>query len=156
MQNLLTQPAGTNTVLVPSFDALQDGGGSFVREAIAKLCFAAMSPSQPWGKAAEATACIVSSLWARSSANNAQTLDEAFVAKARKFLNGLVGRLVSNSTTRLLRPRSLRPETGARGSRSRILRGGALKSLITSGRRQRPARASRRWVSEPPECRVAP
>jgi len=46
MRDLASQPADTNTVRVPGFDALQDGGGPFVREAIAKFCPAAMSPSQ--------------------------------------------------------------------------------------------------------------
>merc|ERR1719240_2600149 len=46
MRELASQPADTNTVRVPGFDALQDGGGPFVREAIAKFCPAAMSPSQ--------------------------------------------------------------------------------------------------------------
>jgi len=46
MKELATQPANTNTVRVPGFDALQDGGGPFVREALAKFCPAAMSPSQ--------------------------------------------------------------------------------------------------------------
>lgn len=43
--DIATQPHETNTVHVPGFDALQDGGGPFVREAIAKFCPAAMSPS---------------------------------------------------------------------------------------------------------------
>jgi hypothetical protein len=46
MRELASQPANTNTVRVPGFDALQDGGGPFVREAIAKFCPAAHSPSQ--------------------------------------------------------------------------------------------------------------
>jgi len=46
MRNLATQPSNTNTVRVPGFDALQDGGGPFVREALAKFCPAAMSPSE--------------------------------------------------------------------------------------------------------------
>jgi hypothetical protein len=46
MRELATQPADTNTVRVPGFDALQDGGGPFVREAIAKFCPAAHSPSE--------------------------------------------------------------------------------------------------------------
>jgi len=46
MRELASQPADTNTVFVPGFDALGDGGGPFVREAIAKFCPAAMSPSQ--------------------------------------------------------------------------------------------------------------
>jgi len=46
MKALATKPSPTNTVRVPGFDALQDGGGPFVREAIAKFCPAAMSPSQ--------------------------------------------------------------------------------------------------------------
>jgi len=46
MKELATKPANTNTVRVPGFDALQDGGGPFVREALAKFCPAAMSPSQ--------------------------------------------------------------------------------------------------------------
>jgi hypothetical protein len=46
MKHLATKPANTNTVRVPGFDALQDGGGPFVREALAKFCPAAMSPSQ--------------------------------------------------------------------------------------------------------------
>jgi len=45
MKDMATQPANTNTVRVPGFDALQDGGGPFVREAIAKFCPRAMSPS---------------------------------------------------------------------------------------------------------------
>merc|ERR1719162_2683025 len=45
MKDLATKPHATNTVRVPGFDALQDGGGPFVREAIAKFCPAAMSPS---------------------------------------------------------------------------------------------------------------
>jgi hypothetical protein len=46
MREMASQPADTNTVRVPGFDALQDGGGPFVRETIAKFCPAAMSPSQ--------------------------------------------------------------------------------------------------------------
>jgi hypothetical protein len=46
MREMASQPADTNTVRVPGFDALQDGGGPFVREAIAKFCPMAMSPSQ--------------------------------------------------------------------------------------------------------------
>jgi len=46
MRELATAPSNTNTVRVPGFDALQDGGGPFVREALAKFCPAAMSPSQ--------------------------------------------------------------------------------------------------------------
>jgi len=46
LKGLATQPANTNTVRVPGFDALQDGGGPFVREAIAKFCPNALSPSQ--------------------------------------------------------------------------------------------------------------
>jgi len=46
MRDLATKPSNTNTVRVPGFDALQDGGGPFVREALAKFCPAAMSPSQ--------------------------------------------------------------------------------------------------------------
>jgi len=46
MRQLASQPAPTNTVRVPGWDALQDGGGPFVRQAIAKFCPAAMSPSQ--------------------------------------------------------------------------------------------------------------
>jgi hypothetical protein len=46
MREMASQPADTNTVRVPGFDALQDGGGPFVREAIAKFCPAALSPSQ--------------------------------------------------------------------------------------------------------------
>merc|ERR1719162_2388728 len=46
MKDLATKPHATNTVRVPGFDALQDGGGPFVREAIAKFCPDAMSPSQ--------------------------------------------------------------------------------------------------------------
>ena len=34
MWDLASHPADTNTVRVPGFDALQDGGGPFVREAI--------------------------------------------------------------------------------------------------------------------------
>jgi len=45
-EELSSKPADSNTVRVPGFDALQDGGGPFVREAIAKFCPAAMSPSQ--------------------------------------------------------------------------------------------------------------
>jgi len=43
---LASQPWDTNTVRVPGFDALQDGAGPFVREALTKFCPAAMSPSQ--------------------------------------------------------------------------------------------------------------
>jgi hypothetical protein len=46
MRELASQPADTNSVFVPGYDALDDGGGPFVREAIAKFCPAAMSPSQ--------------------------------------------------------------------------------------------------------------
>merc|ERR1719473_241198 len=46
MREMATQPPDTNTVRVPGFDALQDGGGPFVREAIAKFCPMAISPSQ--------------------------------------------------------------------------------------------------------------
>jgi len=46
MREMASQPAPTNTVRVPGFDALQDGGGPFVREAIAKFCPLAFSPSQ--------------------------------------------------------------------------------------------------------------
>jgi len=46
MRDLATKPSNTNTVRVPGFDALQDGGGPFVREALAKFCPAAMSPSE--------------------------------------------------------------------------------------------------------------
>jgi len=46
MRELASQPADTNTVRVPGFDALQDGGGPFVQEALAKFCPAAHSPSQ--------------------------------------------------------------------------------------------------------------
>jgi hypothetical protein len=46
LREMATQPPDTNTVRVPGFDALQDGGGPFVRQAIAKFCPAAMSPSQ--------------------------------------------------------------------------------------------------------------
>merc|ERR1719162_632683 len=46
MRDMATAPADTNTVRVPGFEALQDGGGPFVREALVKFCPAAMSPSQ--------------------------------------------------------------------------------------------------------------
>jgi hypothetical protein len=46
MRELASQPPDTNTVRVPGFDALQDGGGPFAREAIAKFCPNAHSPSQ--------------------------------------------------------------------------------------------------------------
>jgi hypothetical protein len=45
MQSLASQPAFTNTVRVPGIDALQDGAGSFVEEAITKFCPQSMSPS---------------------------------------------------------------------------------------------------------------
>merc|ERR1740139_196619 len=45
MQTLASQPAFTNTVRVPGIDALQDGAGAFVEEAIVKFCPASMSPS---------------------------------------------------------------------------------------------------------------
>jgi len=46
MKELASQPADTNTVRVPGIDALQDGGGAFVEEALTKFCPAALSPSQ--------------------------------------------------------------------------------------------------------------
>jgi hypothetical protein len=45
MKELASQPAFTNTVRVPGIDALQDGAGAFVEEAIVKFCPASMSPS---------------------------------------------------------------------------------------------------------------
>jgi len=45
MREMASQPADTNTVRVPGFDALQDGGGPFVREALVKFCPQAFSPS---------------------------------------------------------------------------------------------------------------
>merc|ERR1719291_237961 len=44
-QQLASQPADTNSVLVPGIDALQDGGGPFVEEALVKFCPASISPS---------------------------------------------------------------------------------------------------------------
>jgi len=45
MKLLATQPHETNTVRVPGWDALADGGGPFVQEALVKFCPAAHSPS---------------------------------------------------------------------------------------------------------------
>jgi hypothetical protein len=45
MQELASQPAFTNSVRVPGIDALQDGAGAFVEEALVKFCPASMSPS---------------------------------------------------------------------------------------------------------------
>jgi uncharacterized protein YegL len=45
MQELASQPAETNSVRVPGINALQDGGGAFVEEALTKFCPASMSPS---------------------------------------------------------------------------------------------------------------
>jgi hypothetical protein len=45
MTELASQPAFTNTVRVPGIDALQDGAGAFVEEALVKFCPASMSPS---------------------------------------------------------------------------------------------------------------
>merc|ERR1719502_1538937 len=46
MKKLASQPSETNTVRVPGIDALQDGGGAFVQEALTKFCPASLSPSQ--------------------------------------------------------------------------------------------------------------
>jgi len=46
MKSIATQPHETNTVRVPGWDALADGGGPFVQEALVKFCPAAHSPSQ--------------------------------------------------------------------------------------------------------------
>jgi len=46
MKSMATQPWPTNTVRVPGFDALSDGAGPFVQEALTKFCPAAMSPSK--------------------------------------------------------------------------------------------------------------
>jgi hypothetical protein len=45
LEHLATQPAHTNTVNVPGFDALSDGATPFVQEAISKFCPQAHSPS---------------------------------------------------------------------------------------------------------------
>jgi hypothetical protein len=44
MRQLASQPAETNTVRVPGIDALQDGGGAFVEQAVVKFCPASQSP----------------------------------------------------------------------------------------------------------------
>jgi hypothetical protein len=46
MRELASQPAGTNSVRVPGVNALQDGGGAFVEEALVKFCPASVSPSR--------------------------------------------------------------------------------------------------------------
>jgi hypothetical protein len=46
MKKMATKPRRTNFVRIPGFDALQDGGGPFVRRVITKFCPHAMSPSQ--------------------------------------------------------------------------------------------------------------
>lgn len=45
MQEMASQPAETNTVRVPGLDALEDGGGPFVQEALTKFCPNSISPS---------------------------------------------------------------------------------------------------------------
>jgi uncharacterized protein YegL len=46
MKELASQPSGTNTVHVPGINALQDGAGPFVEEALTKFCPESLSPSQ--------------------------------------------------------------------------------------------------------------
>jgi uncharacterized protein YegL len=45
VKQLASQPAATNAVRVPGIDALNDGAGAFVEEAIVKFCPASMSPT---------------------------------------------------------------------------------------------------------------
>jgi hypothetical protein len=45
MKELASQPSETNTVRVPGIDALQDGAGAFVEQALVKFCPASQSPS---------------------------------------------------------------------------------------------------------------
>jgi len=45
MKAMASKPWETNVVRVPAWDALQDGGGPFVQEALVKFCPASMSPS---------------------------------------------------------------------------------------------------------------
>jgi len=45
MKELASQPADTNTVRVPGLDALQDGAGPFVEQALTKFCPMSLSPS---------------------------------------------------------------------------------------------------------------
>jgi len=50
VESLATKPAFTNTVFVPGYEALADGGGPFVEQAITKFCPMAHSPSMTLAK----------------------------------------------------------------------------------------------------------
>jgi hypothetical protein len=93
MRELASQPAGTNTVRVPGFDALQDGGGPFVREAIAKFCPAAHSPSQTYD----------------------QEMQQGWMLVYREGYCGNLGRTLSYDTTDPEACRKLAVDEGATG-----------------------------------------